>query len=107
MSLGRNGLRQLTQKELGVRLGRREYEAAKKQAERKLAGIIERFGDEGGLRREPWYLAKLIAEAVRSNALSRFTLELAELDHYIDRQLGIKKEQPAQNADHSPAITIV
>lgn len=102
-----NGLQSLTEEELGVKLGSHEYRKAKEQAERKLTGIIDRYGDENGARREPWYLAQLIAEAVRSQALTKFTLELAALDRYAT-EIGIKKEQPAQlSADHSSAIPIV
>ena len=101
-------LRSLTERYLGDPVSTPEYKAAKEAAERKLAGIIERFGDENGARREPWYLAQLIAEAVKSNRLTRFTCELAELDRFIEEQIGIKKNSPhIRCADRSPAIPIV
>ena len=100
------GLRSLTEKELGVRLGLREYRQAKKAAERKLAWIIERYGDENGARREPEYLAQLTAEAARGMALTRFTMELAEINRYAT-EIGIKKNSPRISADHSSAIPIV
>lgn len=88
-----NGLRSLTEEELGVKLRSHEYQKAKEQAERKLTWIIDRYGDENGARREPWYLAQLIAEAARSQALTKFTLELAALDRYAT-EIGIKKNSP-------------
>lgn len=101
-------IRLLTEEYLGSTVSTHEYKAARKQAENKLAGIIERFGDENGARREPWYLAQLIAEAVKSNRLTRFTCELAELDRFIEEQIGIKKNSPhIKCADRSPAIPIV
>ena len=48
------------------------------------------FGDAGGLRREDWYLADLIAEAYRAAEFSRATMELAELCRYAD--MMAKKE---------------
>lgn len=101
------GLRSLTERGLGVRLGLHEYRQAKEAAERKLTWIIDRYGDEDGERRKPGYLAQLIAEAAKSQALTRLTLEMAEFDRYAT-EIGIKKEQPAQlSADHSSAIPIV
>ena len=87
------GLRSLTERELGVRLGLHEYRQAKEAAERKLTWIIDRYGDEDGERRKPGYLAQLIAEAAKSQALTRLTLEMAELDRYAT-EIGIKKNSP-------------
>lgn len=79
---------------LGAAIEPQEWGKAKAFAERKLNGIIEREGDCGGERREPYYLAQLIAETVRSDRFSQFTLDLIELDRYLDEQLEIKKRQP-------------
>lgn len=87
-------LKQEAESCLGAEITSSEWAKAKEYAERKLKSIIERFGDEGGARREPLYLAQLIAEAVSQNRFSQFTLELARLDKYIDEQMEIKKGQP-------------
>lgn len=79
---------------LGTDIENSEWGEAKQQAERKLKGIIERFGDGDGARRQPYYLAQLIAEAVKSSRFSQFTLQLMELAKFADEQLGIKKGQP-------------
>ena len=85
-------LKQEAEQRLGTEIESSEWDKAKNYAERKLKGIIERFGDEGGIRREPWYLAQLIAETVQQNRFSRFTIELMELNRYADME--IKKGQP-------------
>lgn len=87
-------LKQEAENCLGAEIASSEWAKAKEYAERKLKNIIERFGDEGGARREPWYLAQLIAEVVSQNRFSQFTLELARFDKYIDEQMEIKKGQP-------------
>lgn len=87
-------LRQQAEQYLGTAIMPQEWSEAKAYAERKLDGIIEREGDADGARREPWYLAQLIAETVRSDRFSKFLDALHEQRKYID-QMGIKKEQPA------------
>lgn len=87
-------LQQEAEKFLGTEIEPSEWDSAKTCAERKLDRIIEREGDADGARREPWYLAQLIAEAVRGDRFSRFTYALAELYQYADEQFGVKKGQP-------------
>lgn len=79
---------------LGTAIEPQEWGKAKAYAERKLNGIIEREGDSGGERRKPYYLAQLIAETIRSDRFSQFTVDLMELDRYASEQMGVKKEQP-------------
>lgn len=79
---------------LGTAIEPQEWGKAKAYAERKLNRIIEREGDGGGERRKPYYLAQLIAETVRSDRFSQFTIDLMELDRYASEQLGVKKGQP-------------
>lgn len=67
------GLRELAETYLGAVIPPAEWDEAKAAAERKLDWIISREGDLDGGRREPWYLAQLIAEAVSARQLSRFT----------------------------------
>lgn len=87
-------LQQQAEHYLGTEIEPSEWGKAKAHAERKLKDIIERFGDEGGARREPWYLAQLIAETVSSDRFSKFTFDLMALNQYADEQMGIKKGQP-------------
>lgn len=60
---------------LGTAIEASERDSAKADAERKLKRIIERFGDDGGARREVCYLAQLIAESVKANRLTQFALD--------------------------------
>lgn len=53
-----------------------EWDEAYPQAERKLAYIISREGDANGMRQQPWYLGKLVEEAVAANAMTRFCLAM-------------------------------
>lgn len=78
---------------LGSRITPLEWDGARAYAEHKLEGIIEREGDADGARREPWYLAQLIAEIVKGNRFSKFTHDLCEAYKYIE-PMGIKKGQP-------------
>lgn len=87
-------LRQQAEHYLGTTIEPSEWGKAKAYAERKLKGIIEREGDGDGMRREPWYLAQLIAETVSGERFSRFTFDLMALSQYADEQMGIKKGQP-------------
>lgn len=86
-------LQQQAEEYLGTSIEPSEWDEAKAYAERKLQNIISRFGDEAGARREPWYLAQLIAESVRSSRLMKFTIGLMEPEEH-DNEMGIKKEQP-------------
>lgn len=51
-----------------------EWAEAYPQAEQKLAYIIQREGDANGVRRQPWYLGKLVEEAIAANAMTRYCL---------------------------------
>jgi len=59
---------------LGRGLTDAEWEWALPRAKRKLSRIIEQEGDAGGIRLQPWYLAKLIEEAVSQEMLSQYTI---------------------------------
>lgn len=89
-----DALRQQAERYLGTEIEPQEWDKAKAYAERKLKGIIQREGDAGGARRELWYLAQLIAETVRSDRFSQFTIDLMCLSRYADEQMGVKKGQP-------------
>lgn len=86
-------LQQQAEHYLGTEIEPSEWDKAKASAERKLDWIINREGDAGGERRKPYYLAQLIAEAVKAGRFTQFTLELCALMKYAD-DMGVKKEQP-------------
>jgi len=92
------GLKEMSERLLGTSIPPREWDEAKTRAERKLQRIISREGDANGCRREPGYLAQLIAEAIRERRFSRFTYELMETLE--------AKEKPAARAA-SNSITSV
>ncbi len=89
-------LRELAESYLGAAIPPLEWDRAKAYAEHKLAFIIEHFGDDGGARREPWYLAKLIAETVQADILSIRLKQLADLQR-------AKKDSPRNHA--RPSLT--
>lgn len=63
-----------------------EWAEAYPQAKGKLAHIIGREGDANGARRQPWYLGKLVEEAIGANAMMRYCL---------DRNARMAKEKTA------------
>ena len=93
-------LRQQAERYLGTGIRQSEWDDAKAYAERKLAYIIERDGDLGGARREPFYLAQLIAETVSARRLSEFTRQ-----HYDLMQEGIKKDSTRRKTCAIPIST--
>lgn len=87
-------LQQQAERYLGTTIEPSEWDKAKADAERKLKNIINREGDGTGERRKTYYLAQLIAEAVRSDRFSKFSVELIGFLQFADEQMGIKKGQP-------------
>ena len=83
-------LQQQAEQYLGSQITPSEWDGARADAEHKLERIIEREGDADGARREPWYLAQLIAETVRSNRFSGLT----QFIYYVTEQFGVKKNSP-------------
>ena len=69
---------QLIRDEAAIFLGRKptdeEMEHALPRAERKLQWIINREGDAEGMRLQPWYLGKLVEEAIVEEAFSQYTM---------------------------------
>lgn len=86
-------LQQQAEHYLGAAIEPSEWDKAKAYAERKLKGIIEREGDGDGARRQPWYLAQLIAETVRGSRFSQLTIDFMEIFSRTD-DMGVKKGQP-------------
>ena len=52
----------------------KELEKATQSAIRKRDWIIEKYGDEGGIRRQPWYLHQLIKEAIEEERFADYTM---------------------------------
>lgn len=91
----KTALRQQAEQYLGTAIEPSEWDSARASAEQKLARIIERYGDDGGARREPWYLAQLIAEAVNGSRFSQLTLDLTEISLLMEQEeAGVKKVRP-------------
>lgn len=86
-------LRQEAEHRLGTSIENCEWADAKDYAERKLKNIIQRFGDEGGARRELWYLAQLIAETVQQQRFQWLTIGMM-MEYQELANMEAKKEQP-------------
>jgi hypothetical protein len=69
---------QLIRDEAAIFLGRtptdEEMTQALPRATKKLRWIIDRDGDPDGMRRQPWYLGKLVEEAIIENEFSLYTM---------------------------------
>ena len=88
-------LRALAEKYAGGTILECEWWRALESASRKLAWIISREGDADGERREPYYLAMLIAEAVKA---SRFSLWLEM--RYEDKKRTARAETQGNSQNH-------
>ena len=85
-------IQQQAERYLGAAIEPQEWRRACESAERKLQYIIDREGDANGARREPYYLAQLIAETVRCHRLSQYLNEINELREL--QAQGTKKDSP-------------
>ena len=94
-------MQQQAERYLGAEIEPQEWHRACKSAERKLQNILKNYGDSGGQRREPRYMAQLIAEAVRGDRLRQLTAQLA--DSY--EILGTKKDSPCPKTQGRPSTT--
>ena len=88
-------MQQQAERYLGTAIEPQEWRRACESAERKLQYIIKHYGDSGGQRREPWYMAQLIAEAVRSDRLRRLTAQLTDCYMGIKRTARVRKHRAA------------
>lgn len=59
---------------IGQSITDEQYNDAVKGATQKLQSIIQRFGDENGVRRTPDYLDELVIEAVTQKLFSDYTV---------------------------------
>lgn len=97
-----NRLLALTEQALGSVTFPAEYRAAKRSAQRKRRQIIERFGDEGGERRKPYYLALLTAEIIKAERLTRTTDIMCEIIR--DKKRAAAPEGNSNSITHIPIV---
>ena len=102
---------QLIRDEAARFLGRRptdeEMERALPRAERKLRWILDREGDAEGMRLQPWYLGKLVEEAIAAEEFSQYTMARC-LEIETRRQATatgeIKKAAPLRDDPTTPKL---
>jgi len=58
----------------GAPISDKQWESSMPRALQKLERIIDRYGDEGGGRSQPYYLGKLVEEDIRERAFSAYTM---------------------------------
>lgn len=63
----------------GYKVSDELFEKCLSLARKKLQRIIRQFGDENGVRRTPDYLAELVAEAVKSELLTEYSITISSL----------------------------
>lgn len=71
--------RAAAEKRLGRPIGPLEWRSAYPKAAAKLNRIILREGDNGGERREPWYIGELVAEQILATAAAINTKKAFEV----------------------------
>lgn len=84
-------VRELAEKYLGVQIPQKIFEVAQCKALQKLEWIISREGDAAGERLKPYYLAQLVAEAIKSDVLT----------YRCAMRYENKKRADSRNADNS------
>lgn len=67
-----------------------EWKEAFLLAERKLERIIAREGDDNGIRRQSWYIGKLVEEEIRANK--------AKKGHFQSEPLNIERRDIYENS---------
>jgi len=94
---GESGLRTLAESYMGTAIQECEWIGAVGRAVTKLEWIISREGDAGGERRKPYYIAQLIAEAVRAE---RFRIYLESRYEDKKRTARAGAQGNSQNQPH-------
>jgi hypothetical protein len=102
---------QLIKDEAALFLGRRptdeEMKWALPRAQKKLAWIIKREGDANGIRQQPWYLGKLVEEAIVEETFSQYTLARC-MEIEAQRQAAaageIEKGRPLRDDPTTPQL---
>ena len=96
-------LKEEAERYLGAKIPEQLWRPALTRSKLKLERIIKREGDAGGERREPWYLAQLIAEDLRERRLAEYTATVEEAKRNFTEWVT-KKERPApKDANRSKA----
>lgn len=85
-----SNLKALAEIELGDSISDHEMKKAEQYARRKLDWIINREGDAQGKRRQPWYLAMLIAETVSQDRFSEICRIHNELIMNIEKDCAAR-----------------
>lgn len=86
---------------LGCEITERDFDAALKCAKRKQEYIFGR--EKRPVVKEHWYLVKLTEEYVRSNAFSRFTMDLCRTLRDMEKEHSVKN-QSAPTDNHIVAV---
>lgn len=84
---------------LGREVADDEWRWALPRAARKLNYIIAREGDGGGERRRPYYLAKLVEEAVSAQRFTRYCEEIREISM-------AKRKTASEESGHSTTTSV-
>ena len=95
-------LKQIAELHLSDFISSDEYRDGLAEAQKKLARIIERYGDADGARKDPEYLAILIAEAVTAKRFTEYCVTMNE-----KRTMEKKKKRPqpkSQGISHSRSL---
>lgn len=66
------------EQKLGCSIPEELYQKAVKTAKRKLQLLIQRFGDNNGVRRSPEYLSELVIEAIKSELLTEYAMSVSQ-----------------------------
>ncbi len=77
------------EKIVGCEISDEAFSLALQYAERKQARAYQLEGRKEIL--EPWYLTQLVAEQVKSNALTDFTLDLCRTFAYMEKEHRLKE----------------
>ncbi|WP_206458666.1 hypothetical protein [Anaerovorax sp. IOR16] len=70
-----------------------EYINAIKPARNKLERIIDRYGDENGERRKPFYFAQLISEQITSERMTNYCIVKSMLN--MEKECVAKANAPS------------
>lgn len=83
-------LRKEIEDRLGFEVGDMQLKKSMCHAEKKLYSMILRYGDAGGRRREPDYLAQLVYEDIRADVFSEAALLKAVNTHNMEKERSAK-----------------
>lgn len=84
---------------LGREVADDEWKWALPRAARKLKYIIAREGDSGGERRRPYYLAKLVEEAIGAQHFTQYCEDIREINM-------AKRKTASEESGHSTTTPV-